>query len=97
MALSRKTKNEPGEQIELLMPDKDAQAWEYTVLVTNSGYALNAFGQLYRDRADCENGFDELKNQWGWGGGRLSKREKSYAKASCKGWWSARSLAENAT
>jgi hypothetical protein len=25
-------------------------------------------GQLYRDRADCENGFDELKNQWGWGG-----------------------------
>ena len=25
-------------------------------------------GQLYRDRADCENVFDELKNQWGWGG-----------------------------
>ncbi len=24
--------------------------------------------QLYRDRADCENAFDELKNQWGWGG-----------------------------
>jgi hypothetical protein len=23
---------------------------------------------LYRDRADCENSFDELKNQWGWGG-----------------------------
>ena len=23
---------------------------------------------MYRDRADCENGFDELKNQWGWGG-----------------------------
>ena len=25
-------------------------------------------GQLYRDRATCENAFDELKNQWGWGG-----------------------------
>jgi hypothetical protein len=25
-------------------------------------------GQLYRDRADCENVLDELKNQWGWGG-----------------------------
>ena len=37
------------------------------VLVTNSAYALEVFGQLYRDRADCENGFDELKNQWGWG------------------------------
>jgi hypothetical protein len=24
--------------------------------------------QLYRDRADMENNFDELKNQWGWGG-----------------------------
>ena len=22
----------------------------------------------YRDRADCENNFDELKNQWGWSG-----------------------------
>jgi len=30
-------------------------------------YALDAFAQLYRDRADCENSFDELKNQWGWG------------------------------
>jgi hypothetical protein len=25
-------------------------------------------GRLYRDRVDCENVFDELKNQWGWGG-----------------------------
>jgi len=24
--------------------------------------------QHYRDRADCENVFDEIKNQWGWGG-----------------------------
>lgn len=55
LRLSRKTKNEPGEQIELLMPDKDVQAWEYAVLVTNSTYPLDAFGQLYRDRADCEN------------------------------------------
>lgn len=37
------------------------------VLVTSSAYALEVFGQLYRDRADCENGFDELKNQWGRG------------------------------
>ena len=37
------------------------------MLVTNSTYALDAFAQLYRDRADCENGFDELKNKWGWG------------------------------
>jgi hypothetical protein len=76
LALSRKTK---GEQIELLMPDKDVQAWEYAVLVTNSTYALEIFGQLYRDRADCENGFDELKNQWGWGGFTTQDIEGSVA------------------
>lgn len=60
LALSRKTKNQGGEQIELLMPDKDVQTCEYAVLVTSSSYALGAFAQLFRDRADCENGFDEL-------------------------------------
>ena len=45
-----------------------AQMWQYTVLVANGQYAISAIGQLYRDRRDCENGFDELKNQWGWGG-----------------------------
>jgi hypothetical protein len=29
------------------------------VLVTNTAYALEAIGQLYLDRADCENGFDD--------------------------------------
>lgn len=42
--------------------------WEYTVLVTDVDYPLEAIGQLYRDRADAENSFDELKNQWGLGG-----------------------------
>jgi hypothetical protein len=55
-------------QMELLLPDQDVELWEYAVLVTNSGYRLEAMAQLYRDRADAENGFDELKNLWGWGG-----------------------------
>jgi hypothetical protein len=39
------------------------------VLVTNDGTLdAMALSQLYRDRADCENVFDEIKNQWGWGG-----------------------------
>jgi Transposase DDE domain group 1 len=42
--------------------------WEYAVLVTDVTYPLEAIGQLYRDRADAENGFDELKNQWGLSG-----------------------------
>ncbi|MCX2865294.1 transposase [Paucibacter sp. PLA-PC-4] len=42
--------------------------WEYAVLVTDVNYPLESIGQLYRDRADAENAFDELKNQWGLGG-----------------------------
>lgn len=45
-----------------------ARMWEYTVLVTDCTYPLEAMAQLYRDRCDCENGFDELKNQWGLSG-----------------------------
>ena len=42
--------------------------YEYSVLVTSLDEATEAFGQLYRDRGDEENIFDEMKNQWGWGG-----------------------------
>ena len=38
------------------------------MLVTDLPYDVCALAQLYRDRADAENIFDELKNQWGWGG-----------------------------
>ncbi len=47
---------------------KGITGYEYAVLVTNTDYEIIALGQLYRDRADAENAFDELKNQWGWGG-----------------------------
>ena len=48
--------------------DADRQAWEYAVLVTSLEAELLTIAQLYRDRGDAENNFDELKNQWGWGG-----------------------------
>ncbi len=66
--------------------------WEYAVLVTNSDYSLESMGQLYRDRADCENGFDELKNQWGWGGYTTRDLERcnlsARAVALIYNWWS---------
>lgn len=66
--------------------------WEYTVLVTNTEHPLEAIGQLYRDRADCENGFDELKNQWGWGGYTTRDIERcdlsARAVALVYNWWS---------
>ena len=66
--------------------------WEYAILVTNTDYSLDAIGQLYRDRADCENGFDELKNQWGWGGYTTHDLERcnlsARAVALIYNWWS---------
>lgn len=47
---------------------KSITGYEHAVLVTNTDYEVLTLGQLYRDRADAENAFDELKNQWGWGG-----------------------------
>jgi len=44
------------------------EMYEYAVLVTSLDAEVLTVAQLYRDRADCENVFDELKNQWGWGG-----------------------------
>jgi len=42
--------------------------YEYAVLVTSLPDEILTIARHYRDRADCENSFDELKNQWGWGG-----------------------------
>jgi hypothetical protein len=42
--------------------------YEYVVLVTSLAENLLTIAHLYRQRADVENAYDELKNQWGWGG-----------------------------
>ena len=47
---------------------EDLKLYEYSVLITNLDSDLVSIVQHYRDRADSENVFDELKNQWGWGG-----------------------------
>lgn len=42
--------------------------YETAVLITSLDHEVLTVAQLYRDRADAENAFDEIKNQWGWGG-----------------------------
>jgi hypothetical protein len=44
----------------------DMNVYEYAVLVTSLKDDIRTLAQHYRDRADSENNFDELKNQWGW-------------------------------
>ncbi|MFO0202804.1 MAG: transposase, partial [Alphaproteobacteria bacterium] len=94
MALTQRGKD--GQQQVLALGwdevQEDAQLWEYTVLVTDVDYELSAIGQIYRDRCDCENGFDELKNQWGWGGFTTQDMHRSEltgrAVALVYNWWS---------
>ena len=45
-----------------------APEYEHIVLVTNLKNDLVGLTDLYLQRADAENVYDELKNQWGWGG-----------------------------
>ena len=69
------------------------ELFEYAVLVTTlQSKDLLMLSQLYRDRADAENIFDELKNQWGWTGftTRDKKRSQLMARivALIFNWWS---------
>ena len=69
-----------------------ATVYEYAVLVTSLDDDITALAQHYRDRADAENGFDELKNQWGWGGFTTQDRTRCQIAArivaQVYNWWS---------
>ncbi len=71
---------------------EDGAKYEYAVLVTSLKDDVLAVAQLYRDRADVENVFDEMKNQWSWGGftTRDLARCKLMARISALvfNWWS---------
>ena len=72
--------------------DFKGREWDYCALVTNDG-AMDAaaISQLYRDRGDCENNFDEFKNQWGWAGFTTRKLKPCKAMARLiaivANWW----------
>ena len=94
----RPRKENPPEQAELHFIDENqpVKSWEYAVLVCNTDYEVEHIGQLYRDRADCRvckvSGFDEIKNQWGWGGYTTHDIERcalsARAVALIYNWWS---------
>jgi len=66
--------------------------YEYQVLVTSLTDEVLTIAQHYRDRGDCENCFDELKNQWGWGGFTTNDLQRcriiSRLVALVYNWWS---------
>jgi hypothetical protein len=59
---------EGQQQLAFIEAAPDMKAYEYAVLVTSLCEEVLTISQLYRDRADCENVFDEMKNLWGWSG-----------------------------
>jgi hypothetical protein len=83
---------EDGQQrLSFATVDPRKKVWEYGALVTSLDAEILTLGQLYRDRADCENDFDELKNQWGWGGFTTQDLKRSRLMARCVAlvfnWW----------
>jgi len=55
------------------LDDQSAAPWSGRIAVLITSLAQVAYPTLcmprqYRDRGDAENNYDELKNQWGWGG-----------------------------
>ena len=70
--IARERRIDEGQQLQLDLGPAVFEAgdklWEYAVLVTDVTYPIESVAQLYRDRADAENAFDELKNQWGLSG-----------------------------
>jgi Transposase DDE domain group 1 len=87
-----KRKDQVQAELHFIDENEPVKSWEYAVLVCNTHYELQNIGQLYRDRADCENGFDEIKNQWGWGGYSTQDIERcalsARAVALIYNWWS---------
>jgi hypothetical protein len=77
----------------LVIEHKGGDWYEHAVLVTNWDQpAMLAIAQVYRDRGDAENMFDELKSQWGWTGFSTADLKRSQLMARMVAlifnWWS---------
>ncbi len=85
---------ENEEQLQLAFVEKERpiKGYEYAVLVTDLSHELHMIAQLYRDRGDAENTFDEIKNQWGWTGFTTHDLKRcqlsAMAVALVYNWWS---------
>src|SRR5574344_1156050 len=87
-----KAEKAPRQQVFEFAKDKHGREWDYCILVTNDATMdATALSQLYRDRGDCENNFDEFKNEWGWAGftTKTIKSCKAMARliAIVSNWW----------
>lgn len=68
IVLALPTEEQQQQTLGFIDGPEDMQAYQYSVLVTSLDSDIVSLFYHYRDRADCENIFDEIKNHWGWGG-----------------------------
>ncbi|WP_368356714.1 hypothetical protein [Acidithiobacillus thiooxidans] len=86
------TQEQRGQLAFAFVDRRQTKVYEYAVLVTDLSEGVLSIAQLYRDRADAENGFNELKNQWGWDG--YTTRDLARCRLSARAvglvynWWS---------
>jgi hypothetical protein len=92
-AKAKHTRQQGGKQLNLDLPEAlyKGMVYEYAVLVTSLKEEVRTLAQHYRDRADAENNFDELKNQWGWAGFNTKDRHRCQVMARVNAliynWW----------
>ena len=89
------TGEQEPEQGELLFPELVEEGeliYEYAIYVTSLDEPADQIRALYNARGDNENCYDELKNQWGWGGFTLKDLARSELMARfialIYNWWS---------
>src|SRR6202171_6441043 len=89
----KKSKRKAAKQLNLDLPEATYRGvlYEYAVLVTSLKDEVRTIAQHYRDRGDSENNFDELKNQWAWGGFTTHDRKRCQVMARITAlvynWW----------
>ena len=83
---------EQSEQLALELVEEELTQYEYAVYVTTLKQPVGEIRSLYTPRGDNENGYDELKNQWGWCGFTLKDLARSELMACLialiYNWWS---------
>ena len=89
---------EPNQLLALELIEEDALSYEYAIYVTTLPRPAGEIRALYNPRGDNENCYDELKNQWGWGGFPLKDLARSELIARfialIYNWWSNKSPAK---
>jgi len=77
-AAAAEKERKAAKQLSLDLPEATYRGvrYEYAVLVTSMQVEVRSIAQLYRDRGDSENNFDELKNQWAWSGFTTQDRKR---------------------